>query len=69
MKTYLGYNIEFTSTKNCNLHGFAFWFDVIFNTDDNVVTLTTSPSSTSTHWKVFLTSKNQTNKQTIYSLL
>ena len=39
------------STKNAKLHGFAFWFDVIFHTDNEVVTLSTSPLSKSTHWK------------------
>lgn len=39
IETIQSYNIEFTSTKNCNLHGFAFWFDCIFSTDDEVVTL------------------------------
>ena len=51
LESIQGYNIEFAALRDCNLHGFAFWFDVIFNTDYDIVTLSTSPSSNPTHWK------------------
>lgn len=50
------YNISFMAQKDCNLHGFAFWFDVIFNTDNGEqVTLKTGPDSQQTHWKQTIT--------------
>lgn len=45
------YNINFVASKKCNLHGFAFWFDTIFTTDSETVTLSTGPESPETHWK------------------
>jgi len=48
-------SIEFVSNRSCNLHGFAFWFDVIFTTDDKVVTLGTGPNDEETHWKQTIT--------------
>jgi hypothetical protein len=51
LESVQAYNLEFVSSKKCNLHGFAFWFDVIFNTDEDCVTLSTSPTCKSTHWK------------------
>jgi hypothetical protein len=52
LESIQSYNIDFVAKKQCNLHGFAFWFDVIFNTDDdNIVILKTGPDSESTHWK------------------
>jgi hypothetical protein len=48
-------NIEFIANRSCNLHGFAFWFDVIFTTDDKVVTLSTGPNDEETHWKQTIT--------------
>lgn len=46
-------NIKFESTKDdSRLHGFAFWFDVVFRCDDDeLVYLSTSPSKEPTHWK------------------
>jgi protein arginine N-methyltransferase 1 len=51
LETVQAYNLEFTATRNCSLHGFAFWFDVIFTTDNDVVTLSTRPGEQHTHWK------------------
>lgn len=51
LETIQGYNIDFTAHKACNLHGFAFWFDVVFTTDSDSVTLSTAPGSPETHWK------------------
>jgi histone-arginine methyltransferase CARM1 len=52
LETFQSYNLKFVSQKSdCNLHGFAFWFDVIFNTDKDIVTLSTSPNEPQTHWK------------------
>jgi hypothetical protein len=52
LETFQSYNVKFVSQKQqCNLHGFAFWFDVIFNTDTDIVTLSTSPDEPQTHWK------------------
>lgn len=45
------YDLKFTASRDCQLHGFALWFDVVFVTDDDVVTLSTSPASEDTHWK------------------
>lgn len=45
------YDLEFIANKSSNLHGFAFWFDVVFNTDSDVVTLSTGPAHEMTHWK------------------
>ena len=45
------YNLKYSISKNCNLQGFALWFDVIFHTDDKIVTLSTSPRTKQTHWK------------------
>jgi hypothetical protein len=45
------YNLKYVVNRDCNLHGFAFWFDVIFHTDDGIVTLSTSPRVKQTHWK------------------
>ena len=30
------YNLKYSISKNCNLQGFALWFDVIFHTDDKI---------------------------------
>jgi hypothetical protein len=49
------YNISFVANKKCNLHGFAFWFDVIFTTDKETVSLCTGPESPETHWKQTIT--------------
>lgn len=49
------YNINFVASKKCNLHGFAFWFDTIFTTDSETVTLSTGPESPETHWKQTIT--------------
>lgn len=49
--TLQSYNLKFSINKDCNLQGFAFWFDVIFHTDDKIVTLSTSPRANQTHWK------------------
>ena len=52
LETFQSYNVKFVSQKPaCNLHGFAFWFDVIFKTDTDIVTLSTSPLEPDTHWK------------------
>ena len=45
------YDLEFSAIKDSTLHGFAFWFDVVFDTDEDPVTLHTGPSSEPTHWK------------------
>lgn len=45
------YNLEFSAKKDCSLHGFAFWFDVVFDTDQETVTLHTGPDKEPTHWK------------------
>ncbi|RNA31812.1 arginine N-methyltransferase [Brachionus plicatilis] len=45
------YNLEFSARKDCTLHGFAFWFDVVFDTDEETVILQTGPNSEPTHWK------------------
>ena len=49
--TLQSFNLNFTINRSCDLQGFAFWFDVIFHTDDKVVTLSTSPCVKQTHWK------------------
>ena len=49
------YGMEFSATRDAKLHGFCFWFDVIFLTDDEVVTLSTSPAAAPTHWKQTIT--------------
>jgi len=51
LKSIQAFNVEFSAKRRTQLHGFAFWFDVIFNTDTSVVTLSTSPRSAQTHWK------------------
>jgi protein arginine N-methyltransferase 1 len=51
LKTLQSFNLKYSIIKNCNLQGFALWFDVIFHTDDNIVTLSTSPRTKQTHWK------------------
>jgi hypothetical protein len=51
LESIQGFNITYRATRAGNLHGFAFWFDVVFTTDDDVVTLSTSPASPETHWK------------------
>ena len=56
LETIQCYNMEFAANKDCNLHGFAFWFDVLFKTDnDEIVTLSTSPDQKPTHWKQTVT--------------
>lgn len=51
LESIQSYNINFVAQKKCNLHGFAFWFDVIFTTDSEPVTLKTGPDGDETHWK------------------
>ncbi len=51
LESIQSYNMSFTAQKKCNLHGFAFWFDVVFTTDSESVTLSTGPGSPETHWK------------------
>ena len=52
LETFQSYDMDFIANKKCNLHGFAFWFDVIFKTDnDEIVTLGTGPTEKPTHWK------------------
>lgn len=51
LESIQAYNINFTAQKDCNLHGFAFWFDVVFTTDSDPVSLKTGPDSPETHWK------------------
>ena len=52
LETFQSYNLKFSSQKaSCDLHGFAFWFNVIFKTDNDIVTLSTSPDEPQTHWK------------------
>jgi predicted RNA methylase len=41
----------FVTTKEGVLHGFALWFDVKFEGEENLVVLDTSPSFPATHWK------------------
>jgi hypothetical protein len=51
LETIQAYDLEFCATRDGQLHGFAFWFDVVFVTDADVVTLSTSPAQEQTHWK------------------
>ena len=51
LESIQSFNINFYANKRTSLHGFAFWFDVIFTTDNNIVTLSTAPNSAATHWK------------------
>lgn len=53
IKSIHSFNIDFTANRDLNqLHGFAFWFEVVFRCDkDEIVSLSTSPSSEPTHWK------------------
>lgn len=57
LKSVQAYNVEFTSSRDsARLHGFAFWFDVVFRCDnDECVYLRTSPASEPTHWKQTVT--------------
>lgn len=51
LKLLQAYNLKFRINRDASLHGFALWFDVIFHTDDHIVTLSTSPRARQTHWK------------------
>ncbi len=55
IKSIQFYDLKFTLERDCQLHGFAFWFDVVFETDSGVVTLSTSPRAPHTHWKQTIT--------------
>ena len=46
-------SFNFEISRNCVLHGFACWFNVIFGDEDdtNHVVLSTSPDAAETHWK------------------
>lgn len=55
LKSIQSYDIDFTvslKSDRTHIHGFAFWFDVLFKTDaDQMITLSTSPKCEPTHWK------------------
>jgi hypothetical protein len=54
IKSVQAYDVEFSVTTKqtaTRIHGFAFWFDVLFKTDNGTVTLSSSPKSEPTHWK------------------
>ncbi len=51
IRTIQFYDVKFVADRDCHLDGFAFWFDVVFETDAGVVTLSTAPGHAHTHWK------------------
>lgn len=42
--------VHFAATSAATVHGFALWFDVVFDGSEERVILSTSPLSATTHW-------------------
>lgn len=42
--------VEFDVTTSANVHGIAFWFDVLFSGSQNPICLSTAPTEQLTHW-------------------